>query len=71
LASKQAIIASPPATCAHRQQPRGLNQVEAAGGGEAEYAVVPLPDVVVGPVSALGRLIGPVIVALSNSALAP
>src|SRR5262245_46138395 len=41
-----------------RQHPSGLYEVEPPGGGEAEHAVVPLPQVVVGPESRLERLLG-------------
>jgi hypothetical protein len=42
----------------HRKHPRRLDEVEPAGSGEAEHAVVPLPDVVVGPEERLLRLCG-------------
>ena len=41
----------------HRQHPGRLHEVEPAGGSEAEHAIVPLPDVVVGPKQCLRRLL--------------
>jgi hypothetical protein len=42
----------------HRQHACGLHEVEPTRDGEAEHAVVPLSDVVVGPEPRLDRLIG-------------
>ena len=42
----------------HRQHPGGLHEAEAAVAREAEQAVVPLPDVVVGPEKRLLGLVG-------------
>jgi len=57
LASKQAIIASPPATWAIASI-RAVCTRSSPRGGEPEQAVVPLPDVVVGPKQRLGCLVG-------------
>jgi len=44
----------------HRQHARRLNEVEPAVGGEAEQALVPLTQVMVGPEQCIGRLlVGP------------
>jgi hypothetical protein len=41
----------------HRQHARRLDRVEPSLGGEAEQALVPLPQIVVGPKHRLGRLL--------------
>jgi hypothetical protein len=46
-----------PGHVGHRQHPRRLGEVEPARDGEAEHAVVPLPEVMVGPELGLAGLL--------------